>query len=45
VLSIYGGKLTSHRATAEQVIRRLKPLLPKRKKLADTRTLSLPSVS
>ena len=45
VLSIYGGKLTSHRATAEQVIRRLKPLLPKRKKLADTRTLSLPAVS
>jgi len=45
VLSIYGGKLTSHRATAEQVIRRLRPLLPKRKKLADTRSLSLPSIS
>ncbi|MGB5405545.1 MAG: FAD-dependent oxidoreductase [Thiogranum sp.] len=45
VLSIYGGKLTSHRATAEQVIRRLRPLLPERKKLADTRTLSLPAIS
>jgi glycerol-3-phosphate dehydrogenase len=44
VLSIYGGKLTSHRATAEQVIGRLRPLLPERKKLADTRTLSLPAI-
>jgi glycerol-3-phosphate dehydrogenase len=41
LLSIYGGKLTAHRATAEQVIRRLTPLLPKRRKLADTRSLSL----
>ena len=41
LLSIYGGKLTAHRATAEQVIRRLTPLLPKRGKLADTRSLSL----
>jgi glycerol-3-phosphate dehydrogenase len=45
VLSIYGGKLTSHRATAEQVIRRLRPLLPARKKLADTRSLALPAIS
>lgn len=45
VLSIYGGKLTSHRATAEQVIRRLRPLLPERRKLADTRTLALPAIS
>ena len=44
VLSIYGGKLTSHRATAEQVIRRLKPLLPARKRLADTRSLALPVI-
>jgi len=43
VLSIYGGKLTSHRATAEQVIGRLRPLLPERKQLADTRTLPLPA--
>lgn len=43
VLSIYGGKLTSHRATAEQVIRRLSPLLPAREKRADTRKLALPA--
>jgi len=43
VLSIYGGKLTSHRATAEQVIRRLSALLPAREKRADTRTLALPA--
>ena len=42
VLSIYGGKLTSYRATAEKVIRKLTPLLPARKKLADTRILRLP---
>jgi len=42
VLSIYGGKLTSYRATAEKVIRQLAPLLPTRKKQADTRTLHLP---
>ena len=41
LLSIYGGKLTAHRATAEQVVRKLAPLLPKRSKLADTRSLSL----
>jgi glycerol-3-phosphate dehydrogenase len=45
VLSIYGGKLTLHRATAEQVVRRLRPLLPECKKLADTRVLSLPATS
>lgn len=44
VLSIYGGKLTSHRATGEAVIARLRPLLPKREQLADTRTLPLPDV-
>jgi len=42
VLSIYGGKLTSYRATAEKVIKKLAPLLPVREKLADTRTLRLP---
>ncbi|MFQ5642498.1 MAG: glycerol-3-phosphate dehydrogenase/oxidase [Thiogranum sp.] len=42
VLSIYGGKLTSYRATAEKVIQKLAPLLPPQKKPADTRTLPLP---
>jgi glycerol-3-phosphate dehydrogenase len=42
LLSIYGGKLTAHRATAEQVLRKLKPLLPARHTLADTRKLPLP---
>ncbi len=42
VLSIYGGKLTSYRATAEKVIQKLAPLLPARNKQADTRTLRLP---
>ncbi len=43
LLSIYGGKLTSHRATAERVIRRLRPLLPRRARLANTRSLVLPA--
>lgn len=42
VLNIYGGKLTSYRATAEKVIQKLAPLLPPANKLADTRTLQLP---
>ena len=42
VLSIYGGKLTSYRATAEKVIQKLMSLLPPGEKLADTRTLHLP---
>ena len=41
LVSIYGGKLTAHRATSEQVVRKLAPLLPKRSILADTRSLSL----
>ena len=45
VLSIYGGKLTAHRSTAEQVIDKLRPLLPAREKRADTRTLALPAIS
>jgi glycerol-3-phosphate dehydrogenase len=44
VLSIYGGKLTSHRATAEQVMRNLNGLLPARQKRADTRNLHLPVI-
>jgi glycerol-3-phosphate dehydrogenase len=43
VLSIYGGKLTSHRITAERVIARIRPLLPRRTARADTRTLLLPT--
>ncbi len=43
VLSIYGGKLTSHRVTAERVIARIRPLLPRRSARADTRTLLLPA--
>lgn len=42
VLSIYGGKLTSYRATAEKVMRQLAPWLPSRQRRADTRTLRLP---
>ena len=41
VLSIYGGKLTAYRATAESVMKRLQTSLPGRKKIADTDTLSL----
>ena len=39
---MYGGKLTAHRATAEDVIKKLAPVLPKRKKVEDTKTLKLP---
>ncbi len=42
VLSIYGGKLTSHRVTAERVIQTVRTLLPRRAARADTRTLVLP---
>lgn len=41
LLSIYGGKLTGWRATAEQVMRRMQPSLTERRPLADTRTLKL----
>jgi glycerol-3-phosphate dehydrogenase len=41
VLSIFGGKLTTYRATAEKVLRRLAATLPTRKPLADTRELKL----
>jgi glycerol-3-phosphate dehydrogenase len=42
LLSIYGGKLTSYRLTAERVIERISGWLPQRKAVADTRTLKLP---
>lgn len=41
VLSIYGGKLTAYRATAEAVMNTLAQALPRRKIIADTRTLPL----
>jgi len=41
VLSIYGGKLTSYRATAEKVIARISPSLPAKKPVASTRELLL----
>lgn len=42
VLTVYGGKLTSYRATAEALIKKIRPHLPARKVIADTRTLKLP---
>jgi glycerol-3-phosphate dehydrogenase len=41
VLTIYGGKLTGYRATAEKVLTLLRPGLGKRSPLADTATLPL----
>ena len=41
-LTIYGGKLTGWRATAEHVCQRIAPSLPARAARADTRTLKLP---
>lgn len=42
VLTIYGGKLTGYRATAEKVMARIAPALPSRRPVADTRELPLP---
>lgn len=44
VLSVYGGKLTSYRADAQQALRHLDNTLPARRPLADTWTLSLEPV-
>jgi len=41
LLSLYGGKLTGYRATAEQVISHLRSCLPKRKAKANTAKLKL----
>jgi glycerol-3-phosphate dehydrogenase len=41
VLSIYGGKLTSYRATAEKVVERLSAVLPVKQARASTRELPL----
>lgn len=44
VVSIYGGKLTSYRATAQKVLRRLAKSLPQRKLIARTMDVSLTPV-
>ncbi len=44
VLSIYGGKLTGYRATAEKVIHRIRHTLPARKAVARTSELTLTPV-
>jgi len=41
LLSIYGGKLTGWRATAEQVMQRIESSLPTRERRADTRNIPL----
>lgn len=45
VLTIYGGKLTAYRATAQRVLDAIAPALPARRAVADTRTLPLRPVS
>ncbi|MBT8132625.1 MAG: FAD-dependent oxidoreductase, partial [Gammaproteobacteria bacterium] len=41
LLSIYGGKLTGYRATAEKTMQKLQSFLPERTVIASTRTLPL----
>ncbi|MGB9430095.1 MAG: FAD-dependent oxidoreductase [Gammaproteobacteria bacterium] len=41
VLGVYGGKLTSYRADAQQALRHLSDALPARRSVADTRRLPL----
>jgi glycerol-3-phosphate dehydrogenase len=41
MLTIYGGKLTGYRLTAERALRRLRPVLPERIARADTAALPL----
>lgn len=42
VFTVYGGKLTAYRATGEQIIKLIKPLLPERVQQADIKHLQLP---
>jgi glycerol-3-phosphate dehydrogenase len=42
LLSIYGGKLSSYRATGEKVVRKMARMLPRRTPIANTRVLPLP---
>lgn len=44
VFSLYGGKLTAYRATADQVMAQLNQVLKSRKKGIDTRSLKLPQL-
>ena len=44
LLSLYGGKLTAYRATADQVMTQLQQVLTTSKKSIDTRSLALPSI-
>lgn len=41
LITIYGGKLTAYRATADRVMARLRHSLPSRQAIADTKTLKL----
>jgi len=41
VLTVYGGKLTSYRATSEKVVKRIKKSLPIRTEIADTKNVQL----
>jgi glycerol-3-phosphate dehydrogenase len=41
LLTIYGGKVTTYRLTAERVMARVSKILPVRKVIADTRHLKL----
>lgn len=41
LVTIYGGKLTAYRATAEKLMREFKHVLPHRRVIADTRSLAL----
>lgn len=41
LLTLYGGKLTAYRSTSELVIRKIKPFLEKRKRIANTEKLYL----
>jgi len=44
LFSIYGGKLTAYRATAENVIQRIKHYLPIHKIRGDTKKIKLPAI-
>jgi len=44
VVSIYGGKLTSYRATAEKLLRRIKTVLPETAPVADTCSIEIPII-
>lgn len=41
LLTVYGGKLTAFRATADAVLTRIRPSLPARQRVADTRRIRI----